>query len=80
MNHRGKKQGSAYQIDKAPLLEIPIAIPEDVDLFKNLVDQIMGLKLKGQSSTEIEAKLDVLIYELYGLTDSEITEIEALFS
>ena len=80
LNHRGKKQGSAYQIDKAPLLEIPIAVPDDVKPFTNLVDQIMSLRLNTQNSTEIEVELDGLIYGLYGLTDSEITKIENLFS
>jgi adenine-specific DNA-methyltransferase len=78
--HKGKMQGNNYQIDKEPLLQIPIAIAseknqEDIIL---LIDQI--LKEKGQDKNvdteNIESQIDQLVYKIYNLTEKEILTVE----
>lgn len=80
LKNMGKMQGSAYQVDKGPILEIPIYIPNN-KLQKpiiDLVDQIISSK-KHDSLTDIisyEMQLDKLVYQLYDLTAEEIAIIE----
>ena len=42
----------------------------------NLVDKIIALKSQNQDAQEIDSKIDRLVYELYGLNESEIAIIE----
>lgn len=42
--HRGKMQGSIFQVDKAPLLEIPLPPRGENPLLVSLVDQIIQLE------------------------------------
>ena len=74
-------QGSNYQIDKGPLMEIPIALP-----FEEYEDQIIKLvesRINNYNDKEIiviEKKIDSLVYQLYNLTEDEIRIIENYFS
>lgn len=76
----GKIQGSIYQVDKAPLVKIPILIPtEDLcgkirKLYDCIVEEKKKDKLKNTSEYEKEA--DKLLYEAYGLDDSDVKIIE----
>lgn len=80
LKNRGKMQGSNYQIDKEPLLGIPLPI---IDLARqqpiiSLVESIL-VKMEQYIQTDIsseEREIDKLVYELYGLTEEEIRVVE----
>ena len=90
--HKGKKQGDQLQIDKEPLLEIPIFKTNDKNIHDkliSLVDQMLDAqKLYHNAKTENDKKLykqkidlidkdiDRLVYGLYGLTEEEIKIVE----
>lgn len=71
-------QGYAYQLDKEPLLEIPIYKPSDKDAneIAKLVDKIISLKQQGKDSSEQEKKIDELVYKLYDIKPDEQKIIE----
>ena len=80
LRSKGKMQGSNYQVDKEPLQGIPLPIV-DVSQQKpiiTLVDQILSIKTSNSraDTSTIEHKIDELVYDLYGLTEEEITVIE----
>ncbi|WP_027127954.1 Eco57I restriction-modification methylase domain-containing protein [Fusobacterium perfoetens] len=73
LRHMGKMQGSNYQIDKEPLMNIPIKIA-NIDIEEkiiNLVDRIMELKKSDKDTQELENQIDEMIYDLYELTEEE---------
>jgi len=80
LRNKGKMQGDNYQIDKEPLLQIPIlnATTEQQNLIISLVDKIISAKNKNPLAdiTNIEKEIDKLIYKIYGLTNEEIAIIE----
>jgi len=78
LRRKGKMQGNAYQLDKEPLLEIPVYKPADKDAneIAKLVDKIISLKQQGKDSNENERKIDELVYKLYNLTSAEIKVVE----
>ena len=78
LRSKGKMQGNAYQLDKEPLLEIPIYKPTDKEAKKiaDLVDAIITQKAAGLDSLENERKIDVLVYDLYEITAEEQKIIE----
>jgi len=86
--HKGKRQGEQLQIDKAPLIRIPIINKEDERVIKN-VDLLIELnkKLKNinlESEKDIikkqikalEKQIDDIVYDLYGLNNEEKEVIE----
>jgi len=69
LRHKGKMQGTAYQIDKGPILEIPIYQPKESLqlLFSNIVDCILFNKeydLELEVGT-FESVIDAILFELY---------------
>ena len=72
--HKGKMQGSNYQVDKEPLLQIPLKSVNSDDL-KNLYDYIYTANNLRSTETSSEQKelmvgefdevIDALVYELY---------------
>ena len=76
----GKMQGHAYQIDKGPILEIPIYVPDNEleQPIVDLVDQIITSKKNDPltDTTNYEKQIDDMVYKLYDLTDEEIAIIE----
>lgn len=78
LRKKGKMQGNAYQLDKEPLLEIPIYKPADKDTneIAKLVDKIISLKQQGKDSSEQEKKIDELVYKLYDIKPDEQKIIE----
>lgn len=83
LKHKGKMQGNNYQIDKEPLLNIPIVTINSknqklVDELINLVDEILKVKEqdKNANTQELENKINSLVYKLYNLTEEEIKIIE----
>ena len=76
LRFKGKMQGNNYQIDKEPLVNIPIIQPENINTFKTLTDYLIYLhnpkSISILSHTEnkriashIADVLDMMIYELY---------------
>ncbi|WQX72335.1 Eco57I restriction-modification methylase domain-containing protein [Helicobacter pylori] len=83
LKHRGKVQGNNYQIDKEPLMNIPLikitkSNKPTADKIIALVDKILQAKEKdSKANTQgLEKEIDALVYQLYHLTDEEIKIIE----
>ncbi|MEP7198090.1 MAG: Eco57I restriction-modification methylase domain-containing protein [Saprospiraceae bacterium] len=78
LRKKGKMQGNSYQLDKEPLLEIPIYKPveKDANEIAKLVEKIIALKQQGKDSSEQEKKIDELVYKLYEITIGEQKIIE----
>lgn len=83
LRHKGKMQGNNYQIDKEPLMNIPlIEITEQNEKNANqiiaLVDEILNLKAKDSTTdtSKLESEIDKLAYRLYNLNENEISIIE----
>jgi site-specific DNA-methyltransferase (adenine-specific) len=81
LKHKGKMQGNNFQIDKDPILELPFIKPTKQSETKIalLVDKIIKKKTAdtNANTSELESQIDVLVYDLYGLTEAEIALIEA---
>ncbi|MBU2492383.1 MAG: Eco57I restriction-modification methylase domain-containing protein [Bacteroidetes bacterium] len=73
LRNKGKMQGHNFQIDKEPLLAIPIYKPEDTTQFEKIVDYIIFLKANEDQyknyTDYFEILLDGMFYDLY-LVDS----------
>ncbi len=72
LRHKGKMQGNNFQIDKEPLLNIPIYKNGNIQSFTKFIDYIIFLKsqlLKNLSDqlipTYFEQIIDGMVYELY---------------
>ena len=89
LRHKGKMQGNNYQIDKEPLLAIPLINPEKnkQNPVIEIVDKILSIIQPSASNylqnpglqakvREYEKQIDQLVYKLYKLTPSEIKIIE----
>ena len=87
LKHKGKMQGSNYQIDKEPLLSIPIvrASENEQQSIIEFVDKILSITktqdyLKNSSKqkqvAEYEKQIDHLVYKLYNLAPEEIKTIK----
>lgn len=87
LRHQGKLQGNQYQIDKVPLMNIPIKVPSTSiqESFSEIVDKIYSItldvdymknSLKKSNIEKYEHQIDQLVYELYGLTGDELSIVE----
>ena len=78
LRKKGKMQGNNYQLDKEPLLEIPIYKPTESEANKiaTLVDKIIAQKQLGKDSTALEKRIDDWVYKLYDITTEEQKLIE----
>ncbi len=86
LRFKGKMQGDNYQIDKEPLVNIPILNPTNSDIFSHLLDYI--LKILSISSSidsfvpnshiveSFEEVIDAMVMELYFKEDFEREGIE----
>jgi len=84
--HRGKRKGEMLELYQKPLSEIPIKkiSPEAQKPFIDLVDEILEItsakdydpKNPPIEQKELEAQIDDMIYDLYGLTKDEVDIIE----
>ncbi|EAK9882353.1 class I SAM-dependent DNA methyltransferase [Campylobacter lari] len=79
LKHKGKMQGNNYQIDKEPLLNIPIVdINSKNEKLANelisLVDEILNLKEQDKNANikTQETKINSIVYKLYNLNEEEI--------
>jgi hypothetical protein len=55
---------------------LPIAETINMQPFITLVDQIITLKKQNKDTTELEAQVDKMVYELYGLSGEEVALVE----
>ena len=92
MKNKGKQIGDLLQVDKGPLLGIPIYVGDKKQqkMLTNLVDKILLLNKQLRETTEnsnewqklkeeiekTDKLIDQKVYELYGLTDEEIKIVE----
>ena len=80
LRHKGKMQGSNYQVDKEPLQSIPLPIIESSlqQPIIALVDKILAAKKNNPQTdtTDIECEIDHLVYGIYGLSRDEIKIVE----
>lgn len=85
--HRGKRKGEQLQIDKGPLLRVPIkTVPltyqkpfiEKVDQILSIIreDDYLENPDKQIKVSALEHQIDKMVYELYELTPEEIEIIE----
>lgn len=88
LRYKGKMQGNNYQLDKAPLLDIPLMESINDNLFALLVDYVIFIKAldykeKGESKYEVVSQtfediIDALIFELYFQEEFKEAGIEIL--
>ena len=79
LRNRGKMQGENFQIDKEPLLQIPLPQTDcHQDSISVLVQRIISGQLPCHQTdfTAIEHEIDRQVYELYGLTNGEVKIID----
>lgn len=89
LKHKGKIQGNLYQVDKEPILGIPIFDTTKKEPIIKLVDQFLTLNKELQTITLAdkkeqlqnrisftEDKINQIIYDLYDLTTEERKMIE----
>jgi adenine-specific DNA-methyltransferase len=69
-------QGDNYQVDKEPILDIPIYQTKDTKPFEVLVDKIIQLKQENKQTKKLEDEIDNMVYQLYGLDQDDINTIE----
>jgi adenine-specific DNA-methyltransferase len=85
--HRGKRKGEALELYQQPLSEIPIKKLLEVEQkpFIEIVDRILTITksddyLRNTSKQimvkDYEMQIDLLVYDLYGLTDEEIAVVK----
>lgn len=72
----GKMQGSIYQVDKAPLVNIPILVPsaEICNQLCDIYNQIIDRKKnnKDADTLKLEKIADDILFEAYGMNDHDI--------
>lgn len=87
LRYKGKMQGFNYQVDKEPLLNIPILKPKSSEVFSILVDYIIATKKQKEKqinphvpnshiSQLFEDVIDAMVMELYFDEDFEKAGIE----
>lgn len=81
LRNRGKMQGLNYQLDKEPLQQIPIPVPEiEVQtLIGYLVDEIIVRKSANENASiqDVENQIDNIVYHLYDLTYDEVLIVDS---
>lgn len=74
LKHKGKMQGACYQIDKGPLLSIPIKTNSFLE--KKIITIVTDI-LNGDSDIyEKSNEIDKLVYNIYELTYDEVLIID----
>ena len=80
LREKGKMQGENFQVDKEPLMNIPLPIVNEAGQkpITNMVEKIIDLKTVNPSAdiSALESEIDRLVYQLYGLTEEEIRIVE----
>ena len=81
LKKKGKMQGNNYQVDKEPLVMIPLpdpSIPQEA--ISNLVMDIITEKLRDENydSSCQEERINQIVYTMYDLTPDEINIVESM--
>ena len=80
LRNRGKMQGLNYQLDKEPLQQIPIAVPnvEVQTQIGRIVEEIIGRKSANDNASiqDLENQIDNIVYHLYNLTYDEVLIVD----
>ncbi len=80
LKNKGKMQGDNYQVDKEPLMGIPLPLISETlqQPIINIVDRILVAKKNNSlfDTSALELEIDQLVYKLYGLTEEEIRIVE----
>lgn len=73
--YKGKRKGKQLQIDQAQIVELPIFVPDkhSMDMIINKVNTLLRLLSNGENTMKIENEVDTLVYNLYGLSEKEIS-------
>lgn len=80
LKQKGKMQGDNYQVDKEPLLMIPLPSPEidQAPIASKVSALIDGKRRDPEFNTlEVEKQIDKIVYEIYELDSAEISIIES---
>ncbi len=80
LKNKGKMQGDNFQVDKEPLLSIPIFKSENKEIFISLFKNIHLLQQNNCSILPIQKQIDIMIYKLYELTFEEVQIIDCSIS
>lgn len=76
---RGKRKGKNLELYQRPLEDIPIFLEVDKEtqkLFVEVVDTILQNRKNNEDCSDLEECINKMVYELYELTDEQITAIE----
>jgi hypothetical protein len=80
LRNKGKMQGNNFQIDKEPLLAIPLINADEkiTKQIESIVDAILSAKKNNPAAdtANLEQQIDHLVNRLYDLTDEEISIVE----
>lgn len=86
LKYKWKMQWNIYQVDKEPLVSIPIKkiLEEKQKPFIELVDSVLEItkqsfydpKNPPKEQLDLESEIDDMVYELYGLSEEEIKVVE----
>ncbi|MBU1085616.1 hypothetical protein KKB06_04680, partial [Patescibacteria group bacterium] len=77
LKNKGKMQGNNYQIDKEPIIDLPL-IKTSKSKEKTIIDSvdqiIKAIKKDGENPniSNLEKQIDQIVYKLYNLTPEEI--------
>ena len=88
LRHKGKMQGNNFQVDKEPLLQIPLVKTDNQTLHNEivkLVEQLLAAQPKARAAlsdsdknfherfiASLEQRINQAVYQIYGLTADEI--------
>jgi adenine-specific DNA-methyltransferase len=89
LKHKGKMQGFHYQVDKEPLVDLPLIKTDQDQIFASLVDYILFLKANSEIKANeyvtndhiiqsFEEVINACVYELYFADHMKEKEIDVL--
>ena len=81
LKYNGKMQGNLYQIDKEPLLGVPIieANSSTINKIDLLVTKIIDTINKGDDFSAFQIEMDLIIYKLYNLNFKQVLIVDEEF-
>src|SRR5690606_13014722 len=65
LRYKGKMQGDLFQVDKAPLLEIPIYKSDNQSYLSQLADFVIHLGKQGSEIYFFESIINAVVFNLY---------------
>lgn len=80
LKNKGKMKGNIFQIDKEPLLNLPLKIGETdtIGKIEKLVNEVILIKSKNGCNIDIiEKQINEIVYQMYNLKDDEVKILES---